>query len=129
MREPNQHWLTADDTFEDAVHMFDQQALEFLSVLDKDRRLEGLVRRDELFEAFAQGKTPATKVRDFMRADAGAVTLGDTILTVGELMNKQDLFWLPVVESKQDRRLIGIIRSENVLRFTVEQSRTDRSVA
>jgi NADH dehydrogenase len=123
------HWLTADDTFEDAVRMFDQQALEFLCVLDKDRRLEGLVRRDELFEAFAQGKSPETKVRDFMRADVGAVTPGDTILMVGELMNKQDLFWLPVVESKQDRRLIGIIRSESVLRFTVEQSRTDRSVA
>ena len=63
-----------------------------------------------------------------MRGDAGAVTPGDTILTVGELMNKQDLVWLPVVESKQDRRLIGIIRSERLLRFTVEQSRTNSSV-
>ena len=43
------------------VRMFDQQAIEFLCVLDKDRRLEGLVRRDELFEAFAQGKNPETK--------------------------------------------------------------------
>jgi len=64
-----------------------------------------------------------------MRVDASAATPGDTILTVGELMNKQDFVWLPVVESNQERRLIGIIRSENVLRFTVEQSRTDRSVA
>ena len=109
--------------------MFDQQAVEFLFVVDKDGLLEGLVRRDELFEAFAQGKSPATKVRDFMRADAVAVTPGDTILTVGELMNKNDLLWLPVVESKLNRRFIGIIRSEHVLHFIVEQSRTDRSVA
>jgi len=79
-------------------------------------------------EAFAQGKSPATKVRDFMRVDAVAVTPGDTILTVGELMNKNDLLWLPVVESKQNRRFIGIIRPEHVLHFIVEQSRTDRSV-
>ena len=91
--------------------------------------ISGFSARYELFEAFAQGKSPATKVRDFLRADPVAVTSGETILTVGELMNKHELVWMPVVESKQDRRLIGIIRSGNVLRFLVERSRTDSSVA
>ncbi|MGE3976239.1 MAG: CBS domain-containing protein [Nitrospira sp.] len=39
-----------------------------------------------------------------------------------DLMNKHDLDRLPVVESQEDRRLIGVVRSEKILRWLVEQS-------
>ena len=51
-----------------------------------------------------------------MRADPVAVTPGETILTVGELMKSMISSGCPF-ESKRNRRLIGIIRSEKVLRF------------
>lgn len=114
-----EHRLSPDDTFDEAVRLFDQHGVEFLCVLDKDGRLQGLITRNELFEAFAQGKTAATKVRDFMRVDPVAVTPDDTSLMGGDLMNKQDIDWLPVVESRDSRRLIGVIRSERMLRHLV----------
>ncbi|HWV46062.1 MAG TPA: CBS domain-containing protein, partial [Nitrospira sp.] len=114
-----------DDTFENAVLLFDQHAVEFLYVLDNEGILQGVITRNELFEAFAQGKKPSTKVRDFMRNDPIAVTSKDTSLMASDLMNKHDIDRLPVVESKDNRRLIGLVRSEKMLRWLVEQSHVD----
>ena len=100
--------------------MFDQFAVEYLNVLDERGRLRGIVTRNELFEAFAQGKKPIAKVQDFMHPDPVAVTPDDMSLVVGDLMSRHDIDWLPVVESKDDRRLIGIVRSEKMLRWLVD---------
>lgn len=119
------HRLSPEDTFESTVRMFDRLAVEYLSILDDKGRLGGIVTRNELFEAFVQGKKPSTKVRDFMRADPVTVIPNDMSLMAGDLMNKHDIDWLPVVESREDRRLIGIVRSEKMLRWLVEQSQPD----
>lgn len=124
-----EHWLTPDNTAHEAVLWFDAHAAEFLCVLEKDGSLNGLVTRYELLEAFfVKGKSPETTVREFMRPDPVTVTPDETTLAVGELLNKHDLLWVPVVESTHNRRLIGIIRVERVLRFLTEGGRTDRPV-
>ncbi|MEX5214563.1 MAG: FAD-dependent oxidoreductase [Nitrospiraceae bacterium] len=114
-----EHRLSPDDTFEDAVRLFDEHGLEFLCVLDQDGRLQGVITRNELFEAFAQGKTAAANVRDFMKVDPVMVTPEDTSLMGGDVMNKHDLDWLPVVADRDSRRLIGVIRSERMLRHLI----------
>lgn len=119
------HHLSFEDTFEGTVRMFDRLAVEYLNVLDEKGHLQGIVTRNELFEAFAEGKKPSTRVQDFMRADPVAVTPDDMSLKAGDLMNKHDIDWLPVVESKDDRRLIGVVRSEKMLRWLMEQSQPD----
>lgn len=124
MEAAPKHRLSLADTFEDAVCLFDQYAVEWLCVLNEGTRLQGIVTRNELFEAFAQGKSPATQVRDFMRPDPITATPDRTSLTVGDLMNKHDLDWLPVVEAKEGRRLIGIVRSEKMLRCPMQQDRS-----
>jgi len=116
------HRLSPEDTFEDTIRMFDQFAVEYLNVLDERGRLAGIITRNELFDAFAQGKKSSTKVREFMRADPTAVTPDDMSLMVGDLMSRHDIDWLPVVESQEDRRLVGIVRSEKMLRWLMEQS-------
>lgn len=121
------HRLSPEDTLEGAVRMFDLNAVEYLIVLDEKGRLEGIVTRNELFEAFAQGKKPSIEVREFMRVDPVAVTPDDMSLMAGDLMNRHDIDWLPVVENKENRRLIGLVRSEKMLRWLVEQSHIDPS--
>lgn len=111
--------LSPDDTFEAAVSKFDEHAMSFLCVLDEKGCLEGIVGKNELFEAFAQGKGRTTTVHDFMRTDPVLVTPTNTGLTVGDLMNKHDLDWLPVVDDKDSRRLTGVIRSERMLHYLV----------
>ncbi|BFU92729.1 MAG: nucleotide-disulfide oxidoreductase [Nitrospira sp.] len=123
------HHLSPEDTFESTVRMFDQLGVEYLNVLDEKGRLGGIVTRNELFDVFAQGKKPSTKVQEFMRADPVAATPDDMSLMAGELMNKHDIDRLPVVESKENRRLIGVVRSEKMLRWLVEQSPPDSSVS
>ena len=119
------HRLSPDDTFEDAVRMFDRFTVEYLPVLDGRGRLSGIVTRNELFEAFAQGKLPSTIVQDVMRADPVAVTPDEMSLMAGDLMSRHDVDWLPVVNSKEERRLVGIVRSEKMLRWLMEHSATD----
>lgn len=123
---PDRH-LSPEDTFEDTLRMFDRLAVEYLTVLDEKGHLKGIVTRNELFEAFAQGKKPSIKVREFMRADPVAVTSDDTSLMAGDLMNRYDIDWLPVIENKENQRLIGIVRSEKILCWLMEQSRIESS--
>lgn len=127
MEAAPEHRLSLADTFEDAVRLFDQHVIEWLCVVNEDARLEGIVTRNELFEAFAQGKQAGTTIREVMRADPLVVTPEDTSLTVGDLMNKSDIDWVPVVEGKETRRLIGVIRSEKMLRYLVTRT-AERSV-
>jgi len=79
------------------------------------------VTRSELFGAFEQGRGPATKVEDFMLDNPMMVTPDQSPLAVAELMHKHDVDWIPVVENKESRRLIGVIRSERMLRSLVAQ--------
>lgn len=110
------HRLSPHDTYEDTVGLFDQHAVEYLCVLDQHERLQGVVTRSELFAAFEQGRGPATKVADFMLTDPIMVTPDQSPLTVAESMHKHDVDWLPVVENQDSRHLIGVIRSERMLR-------------
>ena len=127
MEAASDHHLSPEDTFEDTLRLFDRLAMEYLTVLDEKGRLDGIVTRNELFEAFAEGKKPSAKVREFMHADPVAVTPDDMSLTVADLMSRHDIDWLPVVENKEDGHLIGIVRSEKMLRWLMEQSRIEPS--
>ena len=95
--------------------------MEYVCVLDQHERLQGVVTRSELFGAFEQGRGPATKVEDFMLKNPIMVTPDQSPFTVAELMHKHDVDWMPVVENKETRRLIGVIRSERMLRTLVAQ--------
>lgn len=115
------HRLAPHDTYEDAVGVFDQYAVEYVCVLDQHERLQGVVTRSELFGAFEQGQGPATTVEDFMLNNPMMVTPDQSPMTVAELMHKHDVDWLPVVENWDSRRVIGVIRSERMLRHLVAQ--------
>ena len=116
-----QHRLTPSDTFEAAIDTFDRHAAESLCVLDPEGCLVGVVARNELFEAFAQGRPLATKVHDFMQTDPLVVTPDQTSLMAGDLMNKHDVDWVPMVENREGRRLLGVIRSERMLHWLVSR--------
>ena len=82
-------------------------------------RSQGVVTRSELFGAFEEGRGPATKVEDFMLTNPIIVMPDQPPLTVAELMHKHDVDWLPVVENRDSRHVIGVIRSERMLRRLV----------
>lgn len=115
------HRLSPHDTYEEAVRLFDEQSLDSVCVLDEQDRLQGVIGKAELFNAFEQGNGPATPVRDLMLRDPATITPDQTPLAAAELMHKQDIDWVPVVENHESRRLIGILRSERMLRRLVSR--------
>ncbi|HET6675849.1 MAG TPA: FAD-dependent oxidoreductase [Nitrospiraceae bacterium] len=115
------HRLFPLDTYEEAVRLFDEQALDSVCVVDEQDCLQGIVGKTELFNAFEQGCGPATQVQEFMLRDPATVSPDQTPLAVAELMHKQDVDWMPVVEKDDSRRLSGVIRSERMLRRLVSR--------
>jgi NADH dehydrogenase len=115
------HRLSPHDTYEEAVRLFDEQALDSVCVVDEQDCLQGVMGKAELFNAFEQGCGPATPVQDLMLRDPATVTPDQTPLAAAELMHKRDIDWLPVVENHESRRLIGILRSERMLRRLVSR--------
>lgn len=113
--------LSPHDTYEDAVGLFEREALEGVCVLDGQGCLLGIVTRSELFGAFEQGKESVTRVEEFMSSNPVMLTPDQSPLTAAELMYKHDTYWLPVVEDSKSRRLIGVARSERMLRRLVTQ--------
>jgi NADH dehydrogenase len=115
------HRLSPQDTYEDAVGLFDREAMEYICVVDEEERLLGIVGRTELFGPFEKGTGPATKVEAVMSRNPIVAASDQSPLTVAELMHKHDIDWMPVVADKESRRLIGVIRSERMLRSLVAQ--------
>jgi NADH dehydrogenase len=115
------HRLSPKDTFEDAVRLFDEHAIELICVLDELGGLQGIVTKNELFQAFELGCGPATMVQELMVREPVLARQDQTPLAVAELMHKHDIDWMPVVENEATRRMIGIIRSERMLRRLVSR--------
>jgi hypothetical protein len=46
---------------------------------------------------------------------------------ISDVMSRHDIDWLPVVQNKEDGPLIGIVRSEKILCWLMEQSRIEPS--
>ena len=115
------HRLSPNDTYEEAVRLFDEQTLDSVCVLDEQDCLQGVVGKTELFNAFEQGCGPTTSVHTFMLRVPATVTPDQTPLAAAELMHKRDIDWMPVVENHGTRRLLGVIRSERLLRRLVSR--------
>ena len=104
-----------------AVRLFDEQSLDSVCVLDEQDRLQGVIGKAELFNVFEQGCGAATSVMELMLRDPATVTPDETPIAVAESMHKRDIDWLPVIENHESRRLIGILRSERMLRRLVSR--------
>jgi hypothetical protein len=55
------HMISGYDRRRRGIHTHYAQGRLFLCVLDENRGLGGIVTRNELFEVFAQGKSPANQ--------------------------------------------------------------------
>ena len=115
--------LRPEDTFAHAVELFDQKAYEFCYVSPDGQTLAGVVTRTDLFRALSSGAKPETFVDEFMTKDPVAICLADTSLAAAATMRDHHLKWIPVVNAKEDRHLVGCLRAHAMLaRVTKEIS-------
>jgi len=93
----------------------DSGQLDFPVVSDEGR-LVGVLSYQELARALAERELADLLVAaDLMRDDAESVTPGDTLLAAMRRMSARDLDFIPVVESRESNRLLGLLRRADIM--------------
>ena len=105
-----------------AGNAFDQQPLDFCSVIDPSEHLIGVVTRTDLVRAIEvlaaipdiQARR-ALHIKNIMISDPIAPTADDSTLLAVATMREHGLKQLPIIRNQQDRRLAGYVRIETVM--------------
>jgi CIC family chloride channel protein len=84
-------------------------------VTDGDGRLIGILMPVDLAVALAQGVGRVT-AEGLVRRDIPLLEAGDEARAALALMAERDLPWLPVVDARQSRRLVGIVHERDIHR-------------
>lgn len=110
--------LRATDTIGDAIHLFHQEYVDHLPVLDKDGRLAGVLKRQdvvelELNQADTKGRKDAggekiTPLRDPVDGYLDQVIRISADATKDEVLDKLEAFGYALVEAR-DGRVVGIV--------------------
>ena len=76
--------FSPENRYDQVIRLFDEQVMEFACVRDEHGGLQGIVSKNELFQALEQGRGPATTVQEFMLREPVMATLDQTPLAVAE---------------------------------------------
>lgn len=106
--------LSLESTLEQAIKLF-EDGFEFCCIVDENDCLKGILTRTDLLRAFEVELCRDTKVRDFMVRDPLAVTSTDSSLLAAATMRDHGLKWLPVIDSRERRKVLGYVRAEKML--------------
>ena len=99
--------ISPDMTIEDAAKTMCSGDFGMMPVGENDRMIGTISDRDITVRAVAEGKGPATKVRDVMSAGIFWAYEDETVDQAAKLMSKHQVRRLPVVN--RDKRLVGIV--------------------
>jgi uncharacterized protein (DUF2267 family)/CBS domain-containing protein len=101
------HLARPDQTIQDAARLMLEIDAGVLPVGENDRLVGMITDRDIAVRAVAEGKSPATKVREVMSADVKYCFDDEDTEHVARNMGEQQVRRLPVVD--RDKRLVGIL--------------------
>lgn len=106
-----------EDVVDLAASLMDWRHIRHVPVEDNDGKLVGLVSHRTLLRLVGQGmkgaKSSSVAVKDIMKLDPVTVTTSTPTLEAIELMRKQKVGCLPVVDAG---RLVGIITERDLIR-------------
>lgn len=100
----------------------EHESIYYIYVVEKDRRLEGVVSLRDLVMA-----EPDTSVAELVSRDVITVNPDDDQELVAEVMSKYDLLALPVVD--ENGKLLGIVTVDDALDVMEEESAEDLALA
>ncbi len=101
------------DSLEAVVGRFAQSRFAVLPVVDDEQRLLGTINLEEVVGASNEPTRPLV-ARDLMRADVSPLLTGDTVLTAQEAFVAHDVMALPVVDTLEDRAVVGLVKRFDV---------------
>ena len=90
-------------------------------------RLVGVVTdRDIAIRHVAEGRTSDTPVRDVMSGGVKTVTLDDSVETVMELMGREQVRRIPVVDERGS--LVGVVSQADLARKAKDSAKVEKTV-
>lgn len=105
--------LAPRDSLDRVIERFGEARLGVLPVVDEERRLLGIVNIDEVLIA-THAAGPLFVAADLMRTDIAPLTVEDRLDMAQERFVEADVLALPVVQSKTDLRVVGIVKRFDV---------------
>jgi chloride channel protein, CIC family len=107
--------LRDHDKLERLYELLEDSQRSLLPVVDADMQLLGVVTLDEAFiAAQAPDLSPLVVVQDLLRSDIKPLALNDSLDSALERFVEADVLDLPVIDSRQSRRLVGLLRRTDV---------------
>jgi CBS domain-containing protein len=115
-------YLHPADSLATVVERFDEVGYPVLPVVDGEKRLQGVVVLDEVHLAAQAGNSGAWLLAaDLMRPTVRPLLADDRLDRAMELFAENDLLALPVVDTLDQRHVMGLVRRLDVARAYLRQ--------
>ena len=118
--------LKPDATLAEVGHAFVENPNEFFYVSSDGQTLEGVVTITDLLRGRAGGATAASPASQFMTRNPVALAADDDCALASAAIRECRLKSLPVVERKDNRKLVGCIRVRRLMAYVFKELGKER---
>ena len=116
--------MDAQATLQEAIVVLENESIRSLIITSEQNPLAGILSERDIVRAVSKGGAGALRspIRDFMTAKMVTVTRETTILEAMEIMTKNRIRHLPVVEEGQ---LCGIVSIGDVVKHRIQEAENE----
>jgi NADH dehydrogenase len=104
-------------SLQEVGHAFAEYENEFFYVSSDGETLDGVLTMTDLFRARDSGAMASTPASQFMSKNPVALAADDNCAVAAEAMREYRLKSIPVVEKKDNRKVVGCVRSRRVMGY------------
>jgi NADH dehydrogenase len=134
---PPAELLSKETSLVDAIKALNESATGELLILDDKQHLWGTLDRNDLYQIIARiaatptdtrGDVRRRKLSEFLPGNPVYIAQEDSILVASATMLDHGISWMPVVQSKNDLRPLGLLRGERIgarMIQKIERAETD----
>lgn len=127
----NVHTAQLDDNLVDVYELVRKHHIRHIPILQKNQ-LVGIISKSDLnrltFSGMFAGEEDADEavfdmlsVNQVMSHKPRVVKSSDTIKKVAEILSTEEFHALPVVDAKDENKLVGIVTTTDVIKYMLEQ--------
>ncbi|MEY2428071.1 MAG: hypothetical protein QOJ40_956, partial [Verrucomicrobiota bacterium] len=113
--------LKPTTTLREAGRAFVEHGNEFFYVSSDGETLEGVITITDLLRGRSAGATPITPAAEFMTKNPVSLAADDSCAIASGALREYRLKSLPVVDHKENRKLVGCIRFRRIMAFLFKE--------
>ena len=119
--------LRPETTLQQVAEAFVKNGKEFFYVSGDGRTLDGVITITDLIRGRSAGVEPSGAASDFMTKNPVALASDDTCAAAAATIREYRLKNVPIVESKETRKLVGCLRVRTLMGYVLQHTRQEPS--